>query len=39
MVLPAFLDVYLIFGVISVLHWSMVALLRAIGQVPPGIPQ
>ena len=38
MMLPSFFDVYLCFGVISVLHWAAVAMLRALGFTPSRIP-
>jgi|GEM_PF-1914453 hypothetical protein len=38
MMLPSFLDVYLSFGLISVLHWGVVSLIRAFGTVPDAMP-
>lgn len=38
LMMPAFFDVYLCFGVISVLHWTVVAAWRVLGTVPRGMP-
>ena len=32
--MPSFLDVYLCFGVISVVHWTVLYVARALGHVP-----
>jgi hypothetical protein len=38
MMLPSFLDMYLCFGLISVLHWTCVYACRLMGFAPRHIP-
>jgi len=38
MLLSTILDAYLIFGLISSAHWGLLALFKALGVKPSGIP-
>lgn len=38
MMLPSFLDIYLCFGLISVLHWTLVIVCRSLGIAVDRVP-